>query len=204
MSKLHIVLDGERSLGRVPVYGKRRFVIPFIGVIERDDGSRDRGIGVKCPNQTKLVFHAIDSADPLVYLRAFKMLSGIWAITDSLVHDCVIATKTECWLEDFLKTNAYRNGDAYQKAMIHDAQRKALVFKPSRDIVAQIIERFSVYAVPLIKKEVLSPLADDIVPSCSVLRLKQTEAPATPEERPCYLYLEHPLDSPRRTATLSS
>lgn len=200
MSKLHVVLNGEQSPGKVTVFGKKREITPFIGVIKREDGSFDRGIGAKCPNQEKLIFRAIDSNDPLVYLRAFKMLSELGEITDELTQDCVIATQNEHRLENFSQTNVYlKNGGAYRQAMLYDAQRKAFTFKPSPEIIQQVIDGFSEHLVPLAKKEALEPTVNDIAPSCSVISLTKLDALPSDTDGPAKRgFFYDPLVHPRK------
>lgn len=202
MSKLHVVLNGTRSLAKLPVYGRKQEVTPFIGVMERDEGSHERGVGVKCPDQEKLVFCVSDSYDPLVYLRALKMLSEIWEINDSLVQDCIIATKNEYQLENFLQTSVYKKGISQKRAMFYDLQSWALKWNPDQHTIQQVIKGFSLYE-PLFEKELSVIHHEEVAPSCSVLYLAQPPKMHALKDEVCYLDLEHTL-KPRGFTTESS
>lgn len=165
--------------------------MPFIGIIEHDDGSRERGIGLKCPNQEKLIFRTIDSDDPLRYLRALKMLSELNEITDSFVQDCVIATQDGNRLENFSRTNAFEKCGTHRQAKLLDAQILALAFKPNPDDIKKVINGFAVHLVPLAEKKSLK----DIDSSDSVTSLGKSEKLTAAKERPCFLPLVHALGS---------
>lgn len=173
-----------QSPNKISVFGKQRFVTPFIGIIEREYGPDERGVGLKCPSQEKLVFVAIESDDPLHYLRAFKMLAEISEVTDSIVHDCITATKSGNRLENLARTHVFNERGIYQRSMFEEAQKKALAFKPNARDVQQVIDGFAKYLVPLATKEPLGLSDVEPEPPCSTVQIVHSKAPAT--ERPCY------------------
>lgn len=199
LSKLIIVLDGEPSPGKVAVYGKKREITPFIGIIKRDDGSFDRVVGAKCPNQEKLVFGAVQSVDPLHYIRAFKMLGELKVITDELVQiciqDCVIATQPGSRLENLAKTKVYRECGIYKQSAFEDAQKKAFAFIPSPEMVQCVIDGFDKHLVPLEAQTPSCKPNEYAELSHSVICLEQPEAAPSKADRPCYKPLIHALES---------
>jgi hypothetical protein len=185
LNKLQIILAGQQSSGSAVVYGKRRTVVPFIGIIEHDDGSHERGIGVKCPNQGKLIFRAINSADPLHHLRALKMLSELDEITDSLVQDCIIATQEGSRLKNFSQTTVFEKCGAHRQAKFLDVQVLVLAFEISPDDIKKVVNGFAAHLVPL----------GNVARSDSVASLGKSEKLAAARERPCFLPLVHALGS---------
>lgn len=175
-----------------------RFVVPFIGVAERTDGAFERGIGVKCPTQEKLIFVAIDSVDPLHYLRAFKMLGELSEISDSLAQDCIIATKGGSRLKNLSETSVYQKSGTHRQRLLSEAQIKALAFKPSPDMVQQVIKGFAYNLVPLATKEPLGLSNVDSEPSCSTVHMTH-HVKASASERPCFLPLVRALESHAHT-----
>lgn len=139
------------------VYTKTCAIVPFIGVKIRTDGSRERVVGVNCPNRKKAVYQSVDSADPLVYLRAYKMLSELKVITDELVQtciqDCIIATQVGSRLGNFAKTSVYMKHGIYKQSAFEDAQKKAFAFIPSKELIQRIIAGFEKHGAPLNKED---------------------------------------------------
>ena len=203
MSKLHIVLDGASAHDHVVVYGKKREITPFIGVIKREDGSFTRGVGAKCPNQGKLVFVAVESEDPLHYLRACKMLEELWELSDDLAKDCVIATKDEHRLENFAQTKVYENSGEHRKTKFEDAQKKALAFKPSLGAIKQVIDEFALHLGPIAEKDPAGSTTNN-AKSSAVVQFEQLEAMTTKADRLCYKPLVHALESPAHSAMPSA
>lgn len=195
MSELHIVFDGEQSPGKIPVFGKKRFVTPFIGVIEREYGPHERGVGVKCPNQEKLIFHAVDSSDPLHYLRAFKLLCEIGELNDSILEDCIIATKDERRLENFSQTYVFKNSGDYRRSRFFDAQRRVMDFKPSPEDIRKVVDGFAHYLAPLETRELSHQVNEGTKLSHPIVRFEQPETMLNKADRPCYKPLVHALES---------
>lgn len=153
------ILGGEESSPESPtafVYTKTRAIVPFIGVMIRTDGSRERVVGVNCPNRKKAVYQSVESADPLVYIRAFKMLNELKVITDELVQiciqDCIIATQAGSRLENFAKTKVYKECGIYKQSAFEDAQKKAFAFIPSKELIQRVINGFEKHGVSLEEK----------------------------------------------------
>lgn len=161
------------------VYGKMREITPFIGIIKRDDGSFERGIGVKCPNQEKLVFRALQSIDPLHYIRAFKMLGELHQITDELVQDCIIATQPGSRLANFAKTKVYRECGIYKQSAFEDAQKKAFAFIPSKELIQRVTNGFEKHGASLDKEDSSGLPIIAAAPSPFVLAPENTSNPVS-------------------------
>ncbi|MHB1118263.1 MAG: hypothetical protein ACYCZ7_01920 [Minisyncoccota bacterium] len=177
MSKLHIVIEEAPPMRKVLVFAKERLIVPFIGVMERADGSRERGVGVKCPDQEKMVFRAINSNNPLHYAQAFKMLGEIQEINDGLVQDCIIATQGNGWIQDLVQTEVYKKRGAYRQSMLRKAQIKALEFSPGENFLKQVTDGFSTHGAPFAKKNFADLSLGAEMPSCSVIHLARPNVP---------------------------
>ena len=153
------------------VYTKERPIIPFIGIRVRADGSHERVVGVNCPTQKKSVSQVVDSSDPLVYLRVWKMLGELKVITDELVQisiqDCIIASQNGSRLENFAKTSVYRERGIYKQSMFEDAQKNAFAFKPSKELIQQVVNGFRKYGVPIDEKDPSDLLIVNAAPAVS-------------------------------------
>lgn len=169
------------------VYAKERPIIPFIGVRTCANGSHERVVGVKCPTQEKSVFQVVDSADPLVYLRVWKMLGELKVITDELVQicikDCIIATQPGNRLWNFSQTSVYQDRGIYRLSMFEDAQKKALAFKPNEGLIEKVLQGFAKHGAPLEGKGASGQLI--VTPSASPFVLSpapkdETDGPFSP------------------------
>lgn len=158
-----MVLQGAHF--NASVYGKNRTVVPFIGIMEHEDGSLERGIGVRCAHDPdKRIFQVLNSNDPLHYIRAFVTVSGLWEITDELVKDCIIACRSEKQrLEQFEQTSVYQKMGVHRQGKFLRAQKTAFVFKPSPELVACVTSGFTKHNAPLVHIIKSAPVAPGMV-----------------------------------------
>ncbi len=186
MSDLHIVFGGEQSPGKVTVFGKKRVVVPFIGIIEREYGKHERGVGVKCPTQEKMIFHPLDSDDPLHYLRAFKLLCEVGELNDSIVQDCIIATKDQRRFENLAKTSVYLKNGENRISRFFDAQRRAMEFNPSPEDIKHVVDGFAQYLAPLTTKEAVVQTEEGAESLRITADQEQLGASIVEDKRGCY------------------
>jgi len=185
VSELSIILRGVPFHGRA--CGQSRMIVPFIGVMRRDNGSIERGIGAKCPEEEErdpafLFCRIVDSEDPLRYWRAFEMVARIQKITDSSLRDCATATKNECaLLESLSGTDTFAYHGAYKRGVLSTAQKVVFALRPDAKTIQQIINGFLTYGAPLIEDEP-EDSAKGPAPASSVIHLAQQRmlAPVPP------------------------
>ena len=149
MSELKVVLNGGTSTKSVSAGYRFRLrpVTPFIGVIRHDNGTIERGVGAKCPDQEKRFFCTFDSNDPLHYWRTVQLLQRFWQIDDSIIRDAVMVAGGTGVVADIALTNAPLRGKDWVRCF-EEAQKEAFSKAPDKKVLTAILSEFSKHGAP--------------------------------------------------------
>lgn len=180
MSETHNETPIELILSGKPLPRKNRFIVPFIGIFVHEYGQNTPVAGMMCAHKKETIFWPVESADPLRCIRAFMLLSEIGEFTESMVKDCVIATKNERRHQNFSCTDVCNYHGDYKSGRFLKAQKRAMDFEPKSEIIQQVIDGFAAHLVPLAALEPLGHSSVETESSYSGIHFEKPEAFVVP------------------------